>query len=669
MTDLRVRDGRRTLSTRTKTNGAVKTIAPRGGANYHELDNAPGLRLTTAAPPPAERKGALMPGSFKVRVFEGAQDIFQRELSEAIELGRQSDSLEDLYSCRQVTGGRWRGVIARLDEDTLSRHHALLEPLDDDHVRVTNVSAKVPIRLPDGSDLAAGRSRDLEMPAELHVGGRRVRLESAGPRGSILCSLPTPLQIPGQGVLGGTRFPSALSVAADVNMEELVRWLQTTVNLLQSAANSSDFFQKAADAVVEMVGLHSGRVLLRENGHWKSVAERRDPSLRSQSLSPPSMHVLQCVVQDKRTFWQSQDLSALPITESLVGVEVVVAAPILDASGQVIGALYGDCRCDSRSPGRQLITKVEAMLVELLAGGVAAGLARIEQEKKVMEAEIRFSQYFTKELSRQLALQPDLLAGRNSEVTLLFCDIRGFSRICERLGPAKTVAWIGDVMGELSDCVLAHRGVLVDYIGDELLAMWGAPEEQADHATLACRAALDMFARLPALNERWEKELAEPMVLGVGVNSGLVHVGNMGSRHKFKYGPLGHHVNLASRVQGATKYLRVRLLVTEFTRVGLGPEFHTRRLCQVRVVNIEGPVNLYELAAHGTDAWLEIKARYEEALDAYERGRFRPAARMLGNLLAQHPDDAPSLLLLSRAVNAMVDDPSKFSPVWDLPGK
>ena len=159
------------------------------------------------------------------------------------------------------------------------------------------------------------------------------------------------------------------------------------------------------------------------------------------------------------------------------------------------------------------------------------------------------------------------------------------------------------------------------------------------------------------------------MVLGVGVNSGLVHVGNMGSRHKFKYGPLGHHVNLASRVEGATKYLRVGLLVTEFTRAALGPEFHTRRLCQVRVVNIEKPVNLYELAPQGGDAWLDVKDRYEEALAAYEEGRLRPAVRMLGNLLAQYPDDAPSLLLLSRAVNAMVDDPADFSPVWDLPGK
>jgi predicted Zn-dependent protease len=89
----------------------------------------------------------------------------------------------------------------------------------------------------------------------------------------------------------------------------------------------------------------------------------------------------------------------------------------------------------------------------------------------------------------------------------------------------------------------------------------------------------------------------------------------------------------------------------------------------VRVVNIEKPVNLYELVPHGAEIWLDVKTRYEQALESYEQGKFRPAARMLGSLLAQHPDDAPALLLLARAVNAMVEEPIKFSPVWDLPGK
>ncbi len=331
--------------------------------------------------------------------------------------------------------------------------------------------------------------------------------------------------------------------------------------------------------------------------------------------------------------------------------------------------LYGECREDSLTHKTGRITKLEAMLVELLASSVATGLARIEQEKAAVEADVRFKQFFTPELSRQLTANPDLLKGRDSEVSLLFCDIRGFSRISERLGPGGTVEWIGDVMGALSDCVLAHRGVLVDYIGDELLAMWGAPEEQADHALLACRAALDMLNTLSKLNARWQEKLGEPMSLGIGVNTGIARVGNTGSRHKFKYGPLGNSVNLASRVQGATKYLRCRLLITESSKNRLDDTFFSRRLCKVRVVNIEQPVNLYELAPEGTPGWLNLKSVYEEALVHFEEQRFREAGRCLGTLMISHPNDGPSLILLARAVNLMVEAPEEFDPVWELPGK
>src|SRR5262249_49932542 len=149
-----------------------------------------------------------------------------------------------------------------------------------------------------------------------------------------------------------------------------------------------------------------------------------------------------------------------------------------------------------------------------------------------------------------------------------------------------TVEWIRHVMEVLSECVLEHGGVVVNYIGDELMAMWGAPKEQPDHALLACRAALDMLARLPLLNERWHPVLREPMGLGVGVNSGKAGVGDIGSKAKFVYGPLGNTVNLASRVQGATKYLKTPLLITGATRATLGEEFAVRRLCDVKVVNI-----------------------------------------------------------------------------------
>jgi adenylate cyclase len=159
------------------------------------------------------------------------------------------------------------------------------------------------------------------------------------------------------------------------------------------------------------------------------------------------------------------------------------------------------------------------------------------------------------------------------------------------------------------------------------------------------------------------------MGLGIGMNSGVARVGNTGSQRKFKYGPLGNTVNLASRVQGATKYLKTKLLITGSVQAQLGPEVDARQLCKARVVNIAEPVNLYELVRQGTPAWLDLKTGYEEALQHFENKEFRQAARILGRLCTEYPHDGPSLFLMSRAVNCMVEEPEKFDPVWILPGK
>src|SRR5207237_5651604 len=118
---------------------------------------------------------------------------------------------------------------------------------------------------------------------------------------------------------------------------------------------------------------------------------------------------------------------------------------------EVIGVLYGDRRRDGMWVASPALTKLDAMLVELIATGVAAGLARLEQEQAALTARVQFEQFFTAELAHQLATQPNLLEGRDAEVTILFCDIRGFSAFSERLGPARTVAWISDVM-EVLQC-------------------------------------------------------------------------------------------------------------------------------------------------------------------------------------------------------------------------
>src|SRR5207248_122322 len=154
----------------------------------------------------------------------------------------------------------------------------------------------------------------------------------------------------------------------------LLGWLRATMGVLQSAASSSDFFQKAAQAVVDIVGCDSGRVLLLEGGRWRVAEARAAGDLDTLASGPdwqPSHSVLERVREEKRTFWQGPEQADPVPAESLVGVTMVVAAPILDRDGGVIGALYGDCRDVPGRLARPRITDLEAMLVELLASGVS----------------------------------------------------------------------------------------------------------------------------------------------------------------------------------------------------------------------------------------------------------------------------------------------------------
>jgi adenylate cyclase len=352
---------------------------------------------------------------------------------------------------------------------------------------------------------------------------------------------------------------------------------------------------------------------------------------------------------------------------SLEGLDTVVASPLLDGAGRVLGALYGELR--RGGGGMAAGGKLEAILVELLAGGVSAGLARQEQQRAALQAQALFNQFFTPSLADHLLRQPDLLSPREADVTVLFCDIRDFSKISEAVGPATTQNWINSVLSTLSRCVLDHGGVLVDYIGDELLAMWGAPVSQPDHAPRAATAALAMLEAREALDHQWRERLKnQPTELGIGLNTGTAQVGNMGSEQKFKYGPLGNTVNIASRTQGLTKYLGCRVLMTEETRNRLGAGFLGRRVCRARLVNIQEPVVLYDMALAG-DGRAEFFRLSDEAVTALEAGEFATAARRAGELLQSHREDGPLLLTLSRAAQALMHRGEGFDPVWTPPGK
>ncbi len=601
-----------------------------------------------------------------VRIFENHQQVYAAEVSGPVELGRQADYTERTYSHRLLEDGRWRVVLARPEDQKISRKHALVVPLGENRVRVQNLSARQVLHLPDHGDLPPEAAREVTLPLVLGVGTKTIRIQGPEPEAAILQSLTGVTMPPGRVAAPAVSLAALAPPGSPVALESVLRWMQSALDVFHSAAGGSDFFDRAARAAVDLVGLDSARVLLwQEDGRFTTAAVQARGTARVEADWRPSRRVLQHVRQERRTFWQGPEPSPMG---SLVDIRAVVAAPILGRQGEAIGALYGERRAAGAGAGGP-IGRLEATLVELLAGGIAAGLARVEQEQAALRARVQFEQFFSKELAEQLAANPDLLRSRDAEVTVLFADVRGFSRISERLGPARTIPWISDLLGVLSDCVLAEGGVLVDYIGDELMAMWGAPVDQPDHAARAARAALAMLGHLGPLNERWESVLNEPVRLSIGLNTGAAQVGNIGSHRKLKYGPLGNTVNLASRVRGASKYLKAPLLATQATREKLDPSFAARRLCRVRVVNIAEPVALYELAVPGQPGGDDLRHDYEAALAAFEGRHFRTAVRILGNVLNEHADDGPALVLLERVVQFLVGEGGTFDPVWELPGK
>jgi adenylate cyclase len=612
---------------------------------------------------------------WQLHVFRDSEQCFEPlDFEEAIDLGRQDNGLPKEQGaslpagkplCYPLEAGITRVVLASVKEQRLHRH-IQVEPLPEPGMfRLKNLSRNVAIQLVEGPAIAPSSTFDGRSPLEFCVDRWTLRAQVADVSTVMIQELQQQPPPPGSVVHDSPQISSLGQTigAGSIDPLNLIRWLQAIVDVLQEAASSREFLPRAAKAVVDLLSLDGCRVLLHDGQQWTIAAHYIRAGVDQRDWRP-SFQLLEQMRQRKRTVWQvpDQNMSVLTLT-------AIVVAPILNPKGEVIGALYGDRGQNVDSNVPRPINQVEAMLAEVLARGLAAGLARLDQEQAAVRARVQFESCFGPKLAQQLLDNAEILRGRDAEVTVLFCDLRKFSTNSEHLGPEATVEWIGQVMGAMSDCVERHEGIVVDYIGDELMALWGAPVEQPDHAERACRAALEMLEHLPALNAEWNARLKTPMDLGIGINSGLARVGNVGTAVKIKYGALGNTTNLASRVQGATKHLKTRLLITRGTRAMLDDSFAVRRLGFTRVVNISEPVELFELAPASKPIWSPLQMEYEVALKKFESRNFRTAVRVLGNLLIEHPDDGPALVLLSRAVSCMVQEPGEDFHLWELPGK
>ena len=287
-----------------------------------------------------------------------------------------------------------------------------------------------------------------------------------------------------------------------------------------------------------------------------------------------------------------------------------------------------------------------------------------EREKKRIRG--AFSFYVSPSVVNEMLKNPEKLklGGDKKELTVLFSDIRGFTSLAEEMAPEALVQLLNEYLTKMTDVVFEFDGLLDKYIGDAIMAVFGAPLEQENHPIRACRTALKMLNRLTRMRDQWESEGIPRLNIGIGINTGPMVVGNMGSERRFDYTVMGDAVNLASRLEGINKEYGTQVVISEFTYEWVGEDFFCRELDAVRVKGRARPVKVFELLALRTedDPRVAIIEPFAEGLDFYRSRKWEMAELKFNQVLATVPEDYASRLYLQRITSLRADPPR---PGWD----
>ena len=289
-----------------------------------------------------------------------------------------------------------------------------------------------------------------------------------------------------------------------------------------------------------------------------------------------------------------------------------------------------------------------------------------EMGQKAMIREM-FGQYLSPKVVENLVDDPRKiqLGGEEREMTAFFSDIQGFSSISERLTPTELVQLLNDYLTDMCDIILGAEGTVDKFEGDSIMAFWGAPTRQADHAKRACFAAIEMNDRLIELRVRALQKGVTPLVVRMGVNTGTMVVGNMGSKQRMNYTIMGDAVNLASRLEGANKAYGSGMMISESTYRSCEADIDVRELDRITVVGKSEPVTVYQLLNRknlttGVDA--DLVDQFSKGLELYKAGDFRRAKSEFSACLDIFADDGPALAYISRC-QAYTDNPPDAD--WD----
>lgn len=271
----------------------------------------------------------------------------------------------------------------------------------------------------------------------------------------------------------------------------------------------------------------------------------------------------------------------------------------------------------------------------------------IERREKARIREM-FAHYVPDQVVNELLRHPELLklGGEKRRLTILFADIEKFTTVSEKIAAEDLVILLNEFMTAMTDVILAEGGIIDKYEGDLIMAEFGAPLSFTDHAPRACRAALKMQQKLMIMRQEWGKAGKPPLCARIGINTGDVIVGNMGSRYLFDYTVLGDAVNLCARLENANKMYRTSILISQSTRDELPDHFVTRVLGDLRVRGRDEAVRIFELVgadpAHLDPTRIELISKFNMGWSHFKARKWDEAASCFKEASALDPDDYPS---------------------------
>ena len=313
------------------------------------------------------------------------------------------------------------------------------------------------------------------------------------------------------------------------------------------------------------------------------------------------------------------------------------------------------------------IVTVGGSILIFFFGLVAAVELAVGKERSFIRN--AFSRYVPEKVVDTLISNPHMLklGGEERIITVLFCDLADFTTISENLPPARLVHLLNQYLTEMTAIILTNGGIIDKFEGDAIMAEFGAPLPMPDHAERAVRAGLEMQKRLQQLRPAWRNDGLPELQCRVGINTGPMIIGNMGSDQVFDYTVIGDAVNLASRLEGANKRYNTRLMISEYTQQALPPGiFRTRVLDVIKVKGKSKPVRVFEVYGEAcfplTPQDEMYYVTYQEAMELYFARHFDRAAEKFRAVLSIRPDDPASAEMLNRIKNLQGQD---LPPEWD----